>query len=85
MRIIFEDHRATSVKRSLLASLVVCLACSALHVAKADDEPDPLALLVETLGATDEPAVRTALLLSWFTVKRNRSRFGLAGRKGHPA
>jgi len=50
------------VKRSLLACLVVCLVCCSPHVAKADDESEPLALLVETLGATDEPAVRAALL-----------------------
>ena len=73
MRIIFEYHRVTNVKRSLLASLVVCLVCCALHVAKADDESESLALLVDTLATSDEPAVHAALLQGMLS--------GLEGRR----
>ena len=73
MRIIFEYHCVTNVKRSLLASLVVCLVCCALHVAKADDDSESLALLVDTLAASDVPAVHAALLQGMLS--------GLEGRR----
>jgi len=73
MRITFEYHCVTNVKRSLLACLVACLVCCAPHVVKADDESESLALLVDTLATTDVPAVHAALLQGMLS--------GLEGRR----
>ncbi|MGI9428271.1 MAG: hypothetical protein ACR2NM_06415 [Bythopirellula sp.] len=73
MHTIFEYRLATNVKRSLLACLVACLVCCAPQVAKADDESESLALLVDTLAASDVPAVHAALLQGMLS--------GLEGRR----
>jgi putative heme-binding domain-containing protein len=73
MRITFEYHCVTNVKRSLLACLVACLVCCAPYVAKADDESESLALLVDVLAANDVPAVHAALLQGMLS--------GLEGRR----
>ena len=61
------------MKRSLLAWLVACLVCCAPYVAKADDESESLALLVDVLAASDVPAVHAALLQGMLS--------GLEGRR----